>query len=243
MIRRYVGVVAVGILCLVPLAAGASILNFDDAGLPGGTITYGGTALVDPAVGTNILLRSITGVGTPDNAGATLLAPAATPFLLNFTTGPNDGTEGPPAWEFGGGGTFTVTAPGGVPAQDPDGVGPFDPFGGLPAGAVLLSGTFSDGVLQPREIGGLTSAAWAAFGSDTKNAVLAGYFGEAPDGWSFLNTVIQLTTFTFDPGTLAFSGTSTEADISNVRLVPMPASLLLLGAGFVAAGFARRLFA
>jgi hypothetical protein len=82
----------------------------------------------NPAIGTNIIFTIITGLETPANSGVTL---TCTGCLLNFTTGANI-TEGPVAWDFGPGGTITVTGAVSGPG-----------FPGLPAGTVLLSGTFS----------------------------------------------------------------------------------------------------
>jgi hypothetical protein len=114
---------------LLPVGAHAvPNLKFDDGSTPGGTVSYDGSVAGNPAIGTNIIFTIITGLETPANSGVTL---TCTGCLLNFTTGANI-TEGPVAWDFGPGGTITVTGAVSGPG-----------FPGLPAGTVLLSGTFS----------------------------------------------------------------------------------------------------
>jgi hypothetical protein len=200
----------------LPVLAPAAILKFDDPTLPGGTVSYDGAG--GPAIGDDILIQSIQGLGTPANDGVTLTCSGC---LLDFTTGANV-TEGPVLWNFGAGGTITLT--GAVPAL------------GLPAGTVLLSGVFAG---TPNEIiGSDTFGLFAAVGTDVKNETLATFFGLTPD-FTFGTTSIQTDTTVGADG--SFSGTVVNADLNNTQaVVPGPATGLLLGLGLVSLVAIRR---
>jgi hypothetical protein len=204
----------------LPALAQAAILKFDDPVIPGGTVTYDGAG--GAAIGTDILLQSIQGLGTPANDGATLDCVGCT---LNFVTGANL-TEGPTLWNFAGGGTITLT--GAVPAL------------ALPAGTLLLSGTFAG---TPNEItGGDAFGLFAAVGTDVKNEALAGFFGLDPTGFTFGTTSIQTATVVGANG--SFNGTVVNADLNNTQaVVPGPATGLLLGLGLFVLGAVRRVVA
>jgi hypothetical protein len=198
-------------LCLPLGMAQAAILKFDDPTLPGGTVSYDGAG--GAALGTAILLQSIQGLDTPLNDGVTLTCDGCT---LNFATGANI-SEGPTLWNFGSGGTITVT--GAVPAL------------GLGAGSLLLSGTFSG---TPNEItAGDGFGLFAALGTDVKNDELAAFFGLDPLGFTFGTTNIQTATTVGANG--SFSGTVVNADLNNTQaiVVPQAATGLLLGLGMV----------
>jgi hypothetical protein len=202
---------------LVPALAHAAILKFDDPTIPGGTVSYDGAG--GPAVGTDILFQSIQGLDTPLNSGVTI---ACDGCLLDFVTGANV-SEGPALWNFGPGGTITLT--GAVPAL------------GLPAGTLLLSGTFAG---TPNEItGGDSFGLFAAVGTDLKNTTLASFFGLGPD-FTFGTTSIQSTTLV-DPATGAFAGTVVNADLNNTQAaVPAPMTALLVGLGMTGLVVLRR---
>jgi hypothetical protein len=201
---------------MVPALAQAAILKFDDPTIPGGTVSYDGAG--GPAVGTDILFQSIQGLDTPLNSGVTL---ACDGCLLDFITGANL-TEGPALWNFGPGGTLTLT--GAVPAL------------GLPAGTLLLVGSFAG---TPNEItDGDSFGLFAAVGTDVKNETLAAFYGLGVD-FTFGTTSIQTTTLV-DPATGAFSGTVVNADLNNVAAVPNSMSVLLLGMGIVGLVAMRR---
>jgi hypothetical protein len=212
--------VTLALLLGLPALTQAAILKFDDPTIPGGVVSYDGAG--GPAIGDDILLQSIQGLGTPLNDGVTLDCVGC---LLDFTTGANL-TEGPALWNFGPGGTITLT--GAVPAL------------GLPAGTLLLSGTFAG---TPNEItGGDSFGLFAAVGTDVKNATLATFFGLGPD-FTFGTTSIQTTTLV-DPATGAFSGTVVNADLNNTQaVVPQAATGLLLGLGLCVLGAVRRVVA
>ena len=109
-------------------------------------------------------------------------------------------------------------------------------FTTLPAGTLLLSGSFSG---TPNELAqGGALALFAAGGLDTKNTSLAAFFGLGPD-FVHATTSVQSSLTVGADG--SFSGTVINADLNNLSAaVPLPASLLLLGAGLLAVGAVRR---
>jgi hypothetical protein len=198
----------VSLLLVPPLAWAIPVLKFDDPITPGGTVTYDGAG--GPAIGTNILFQSITGLDTPMNAGVTL---ACVGCELDFVTGANL-SEGPPLWDFGPGGTLTLI--GAIPGL------------GLPAGTTLLSGTFLG---TPNEIVGTEFGLFAAVGSDVKDPTLAAFFGLGTD---FVVGTTSIHTILLPDATGAFAGTVVNADLNNrsTAVVPMPPAAWLTGLGF-----------
>jgi PEP-CTERM motif len=208
---KTLGVLA-GLLLLPSVVWAVPVLKFDDPLVPGGTVTYDGAG--GPAIGTDILFQSIQGLDTPLNAGVTL---ACVGCELDFVTDANL-SEGPPLWNFGPGGTLTLT--GAVPGL------------GLPAGTVLLSGTF---VGTPNEIIGVDFGLFAAVGTDTKDPTLAAFYGLTPTDFTLGTTSIQAILLPDASG--AFAGTVVNADLNNTQPglrevpVPLPATVWLLGLG------------
>ena len=105
---------------------------------------------------------------------------------------------------------------------------------GLPAGTLLLSGSFAG---TPNEIAGDDFGLFAAFGTDVKNDVLAAFYGLTPD-------FVHATTSIQAPITIgadgSFSGTVVNADLNNLAVVPNPSALLFLGMGLVGLVALRR---
>jgi hypothetical protein len=218
--KQSVAIVALGLMILLPMTAGAvPVLQFNDPIARGGTIVYDGAG--GPAIGTDILIQNIISVDTPNNNGVALTCLGCT---LSFTTG-NNISEGPDLWTFAQGGSLQLT--GSVPGA------------GIIAPAVLIDGTFS--ILNPLQSSNPSGDFGLFFGAgvDVKHPLLAAFYELGPDGFAFGSTIVQSGTFSFDPGTGAFSGTSNGANINNVATVPNPAGLLLLGAGLAAAVLVR----
>ena len=134
-------------------SAMADVIDFVGAGADPGTISYAGG--LNPLVGTNILINGVFGTGTLLNGTGTVF-PVLT-GRLDFTT--CIFLTYIPAiklYEFGGGGTLTIT-----------GSGP-----GASSGT-LLSGS----VISAEYQAGTYKVALAA-GDDTKNTELLTFFGE-----------------------------------------------------------------
>jgi hypothetical protein len=138
---------------------------------------------------------------------------------LNFTTGAHTayGVGSYPWWNFGSGGTITIT--GGVQFQGaPDIVG----------GSILLQGTFNDAKVV--DFGGSTGfkITGASF-FDTKHGSLLSYFGLAP-GTPFEGNF----NIGFNAGMLQGGGFSSNEVLSGSvvnTVVPLPAAAWLFGTG------------
>ena len=144
------------------IPAFADIVDFSGAGAGSGSIT--GTATT--ATGTSILIDTITGVGTPLNAGSV----AVTGGTLGFNA--TGGSYAGGVYTYTGG-TYTIA--GNVAA--------------VPASGTLLSGTIQS--LTVNLSGGLTLVT----GPGTLNSALATYFGE-PNTGSVTNGSVHISSFT-----------------------------------------------
>jgi len=210
--KRLVSLLALA-LSLSATPAPAAVISFDSTpGGAGGTITYDGAG--GPAIGSGIGFVNVTGVDTPLNNGATFPCVSCT---LNFTTGANN-QEGPPGWQWNGGGSFVLT--GSIPGI------------GINAPVDLLAGTFTQTPNTPGLAGATPTGLFIAIGVDTKDSTLASFYGLGPE-FSFANTEIALGTFTVDPVTNGFTAVPNQADLVNLAQVPAPAALVLLGLGLL----------
>jgi hypothetical protein len=195
----------------------------------GGSLSYGGTDFVDPLVGVDIVIQSVTGGGTPSNSGDTLYCfPACD---LDFTTGANLTEPGsfPGAYAWAGGGTFTL---GGSLYNDPGGAG-----GLVVSSSTLVSGTW----LSP--VSGFAAGSTFSMsggGFDTKDPTLLAHYGIGNTAFVFGNTEIA-GLFTPNLITKAFTADVDTASIINTAAEP--GQLLLLGVGLAGVGIlARRRF-
>ncbi len=221
--------VAAGLLGGIPAESAEIKIDQNVAQNPLSNLSYDGAG--GPAVGTDIDFNSITGVGTPFNAGVNL---SCVGCQLDFTTGANTG-EGPAFWTFASGGSFVLT--GTVPAA-------FG-FPGILVPTVLLSGTFSGAPAASAFGLGSSILTFGGVGIDVKHPSLVTYFygitpgpGDPPVVFNYTNTEITGTGTVGADG--SFNVAVLDADISNVLPEPGSALLLLLGLGSLAAYRRRR---
>lgn len=197
-----------------PLPLADSYLSFTLNAQPGqGRITFDGGP--NPLVGTDLGVLVFKGISTTQNSDEmTKIVGGA----LNFTTGPfQGGTPDGRHWEFGPGGSLTIT--GGIPLL------------GLPPGTPLLAGTF-DGPVEVVGVGdrGLKVQSGAFF--NTINPVLAAHLGLPADGTPYFGALATLFAAEgASPGGFASSG-YTSGDVTTAP-VPEPASVLVFAVGII----------
>jgi hypothetical protein len=212
-------------LVLLALASGAQaagVLDFDimTTGLQGSSISYAGGA--NPLVGSDLTVLGVTGGnGAPSNDGAML---SITNGLLSFTTGNLVSFNGT-TWDFGGGGTVTIT--GTIPSQTPTG-GSYSSFGGVTG--TLLSATF-----YGASVTSVMGQSYQTLGLffDPPNSALASYFGLPANDYSGFFGL----TFTGTTGPVGSDGAFQTSDDfvgsgdTSTTPVPAPGFLVLLCSG------------
>ena len=217
-IRYILAIGSVVTLGLVSSIANATTLDFGIKAPTAGTLSYAGG--MAPLIGSGIDVDDVVGLNASLNNNVISVCASCT---LDFQTGASIG-----GWDFGAGGTITITGGIDFPDATPD----------IATGTTLLQGTFNNATVI--DLGGGTFEFQIVGGSftDTKHPELLAFYGMPDIGYagglniSFSTSASMGDMFTSDQ---IFSG-----DITN-QAVPIPAAVWLFGSGLIGLiGIARR---
>ncbi|MDN5940808.1 MAG: hypothetical protein L0H94_02905 [Nitrospira sp.] len=226
--RVMIAVMAMGLWAMglvgSPSAKAVSLDFSINAPSPGSISSAGGGA---PLIGSNIEVDKMIGLSTPANAGIEGICLSCT---LNFTTGGLTSSGGG-TWNFGAGGTVTITGGAQLPGAP-----------NIALGSTLLSGTFNSAAVQ--DLG--FQQFMISFGTffDSKHPDLLAYYSLIP-GTPFEGAFSLLFNSPDPAPNGAFASTTIFSGNVVNAVVPLPAAVLLFGSGLAGLLTARgrRLFA
>jgi len=196
----------------------AAVLDFGIKTPTAGTLSYAGG--IAPLIGSGIDVDDVVGLNTSKNANVLSICASC---ALNFETGGSTG-----GWNFGSGGTITITGGIDFPDATPD----------IATGTNLLQGTFGSATVIDLGSGSFEFQIAGGSFTDTKHPELLAFYGLPDIGYagglnmSFSTTANAGDSFTSDQ---LFSG-----DVTN-QPVPIPEAVWLFGSGLLGiAAIARR---
>lgn len=195
---------------LQPVQAISSSLDFGIKAPTTGTLSYAGSSAA--LVGSGIDVDDVVGLGTPANANVFSTCSSCT---LDFTTGASTG-----GWNFGAGGTITITGGIDFPDSTTD----------IGTGSTLLSGTFDSATVVDVGSGQFEFQIVGGAFTDTKDPNLLAFYG-LPDVLYAGGLNISFSTAAA-MGDAFNSTTLYSGDVVN-QPVPVPAAVWLFGSGLV----------
>ena len=216
-------VISVSLLLIAGTTHAATFLDFGIKAPTAGTLSYAGG--IAPLIGLGIDVDDVVGLDTPSNSNVFSVCSSST---LDFETGASTG-----GWNFGSGGTITITGGIDFPDATPD----------IAAGSTLLEGTFNNATVIDLGSGSFEFQIAGGSFSDTKHPELLAFYGLPDIGYAGgLNISFSTTANADDPFT---SNQILSGDVTNQPVpVPAPEAVWLFGSGLLGlvglVGIARR---
>jgi len=215
--------ISASLLLIAGTTHAATFLDFGIKAPSAGTLSYaGGSAPATPLIGSGIDVDDVVGLDTPINSNVFSVCSSCT---LDFVTGISTG-----GWNFGSGGTITITGGIDFPDATPD----------IAAGTTLLEGTFGSATVIDLGSGSFEFQIAGGSFTDTKHPELLAFYGLPDIGYAGgLNISFSTTANAGDPFT---SNQILSGGVTNQPVpVPVPEAVWLFGTGLLGlVGIARR---
>ena len=217
-VKNILNGLGISVLFISVTAQAATTLDFGIKAPTTGTLSYAGGE--NPLIGADIDVDDVVGLNTPSNNNVLSICASCT---LDFTTGASIG-----GWNYGAGGTITITGGIDFPDTTPD----------IATGTTLLQGTFNSANIVDVGNGNFEFQIVGGSFTDTKQPDLLAFYG-LPDVNYNGGLNISFST-TANMGNQFTSNTIFSGDVIN-QPVPIPTAVWLFGSGLLGlVGIARR---